>query len=277
MKVLSFGAGVQSTTMLLMSLTGDIERADCAIFADTGWEPKATYEHLKWMLDFCAWNKMPLHIVSAGDLRQDVLLMSRGKAARAAQPPLYVINRKGIEGVPPVSGGTLWRQCTKEYKIEPIKAKVRELLGVPKGKRVPKGTIVEMRKGISLDEAHRMKDSRDAWIVNRYPLIDARMTRDDCVRWLKANGHAVPEKSACIGCPFHSNSFWRDQMLNRPDEFKDAEEFDTTLREQPYPNVTGQVYVHRRMLPLREAVLSTMGDPAQTDLFGEECDGVCGV
>ena len=66
-------------------------------------------------------------------------------------------------------------------------------------------------------------------------------------------------------------------MKNRPDEFRDAEEFDAALREQPYPAVTGQVYVHRRMVSLREAVLSTMGDPTQGDLFGEECDGVCGV
>ena len=66
-------------------------------------------------------------------------------------------------------------------------------------------------------------------------------------------------------------------IKNRPDEVRRAEEFDAALREQPYPAVTGQVYVHLRMLPLREAVMSTMGDPAQTDLFGEECDGVCGV
>lgn len=279
MKVISFGAGVQSTALLFMSIKGDIERADCAIFADTGWEPKAVYEHLKWVLDYCALNTMSLHIVSAGNLRKDTLRHIRdgGAVGRVAQPPLYVINRNTIEGLPPVSGGNLWRQCTKEYKIEPIKAKVRELLGVPKGKRVPKGTIVEMCKGISVDEAHRMKDSRDAWIMNRYPLVDLEMTRDDCVRWLRAKNLPIPQKSACIGCPYHSNAYWRDQMRKRPDEFADAEDFDAQLRERPYPGVTGKVYLHRRMLPLREAVMSTMGKKEQGDLFGQECEGVCGV
>lgn len=46
-RFISLGAGVQSTTMLLMSLNGDLERADCAIFADTQDEPKAVYDHLE--------------------------------------------------------------------------------------------------------------------------------------------------------------------------------------------------------------------------------------
>ena len=46
--------------------------------ADTGWEPKAVYEHLAWLrspnvLPF------PVHIVSAGDLRADLLAGARGE------------------------------------------------------------------------------------------------------------------------------------------------------------------------------------------------------
>lgn len=40
LKVLSLGAGVQSTTVLLMSWAGELPPLDCAIFADTGWEPQ---------------------------------------------------------------------------------------------------------------------------------------------------------------------------------------------------------------------------------------------
>ena len=39
LRILSLGAGVQSTALLLMSIRGEIDRRDCAIFADTGWEP----------------------------------------------------------------------------------------------------------------------------------------------------------------------------------------------------------------------------------------------
>ena len=49
-----------------------------AIFADTGWEPRGVYEHLAWLrspnvLPF------PVHIVSAGDLRADLLAGARGE------------------------------------------------------------------------------------------------------------------------------------------------------------------------------------------------------
>ena len=45
--IISLGAGVQSTTMALMAAHGEITpMPDCAIFADTGWEPKAVYDHL---------------------------------------------------------------------------------------------------------------------------------------------------------------------------------------------------------------------------------------
>jgi hypothetical protein len=47
MRVVSLGAGVQSTTMALMAAHGELTpMPDAAIFADTGWEPKAVYEHL---------------------------------------------------------------------------------------------------------------------------------------------------------------------------------------------------------------------------------------
>lgn len=45
-RTLSLGAGVQSTTLLLLALEGALPKPDYAIFADTKWEPKRVYEHL---------------------------------------------------------------------------------------------------------------------------------------------------------------------------------------------------------------------------------------
>ena len=42
MKFISWGGGVQSTTMAVMSALGDLEPVDAVIFADTGWEREAT-------------------------------------------------------------------------------------------------------------------------------------------------------------------------------------------------------------------------------------------
>ena len=47
--VISLGAGVQSSTMALMAANGELPKPDCAIFADTGNEPKAVYTYLDFL------------------------------------------------------------------------------------------------------------------------------------------------------------------------------------------------------------------------------------
>ena len=49
LRILSLGAGVQSTTLALMIEQGEIPMVDCAIFSDTGAEPKEVYTHLEWL------------------------------------------------------------------------------------------------------------------------------------------------------------------------------------------------------------------------------------
>src|SRR5690606_6623803 len=44
------------------------------------------------------------------------------------------------------------------------------------------------------------------------------------------NGYPVPMKSACIGCPFHDDRYWRDMRDNRPEEWADAVDFDRQIR-----------------------------------------------
>ena len=78
MTVVSLGGGVQSTVMALMageSLSptrsgGAFGRVpNCAIFADTGWEPPTIYAHLEWLADKL---RFPLHVVDNGrSLRED--------------------------------------------------------------------------------------------------------------------------------------------------------------------------------------------------------------
>lgn len=41
LRLLSLGARVQSTTVLLLAGDGAIPRFDYAVFADPGWEPRA--------------------------------------------------------------------------------------------------------------------------------------------------------------------------------------------------------------------------------------------
>ncbi len=269
MRIISLGAGVQSTTVLLLANHGELhgDPVDCAIFADTGWEPAAVYDHLAWLETV---SEIPILRVSSGNLREAALDPTR----RFATMPVFVFNEHGGEG-------QVRRQCTSEYKVKAINRRLRELLGVGPRDRIAPGTVTTLL-GISLDEVQRMKPSREHWVTIEWPLIDKRMTRHDCVLWLERHGYPIPPKSACIGCPFHGNAAWRDMKLNRPEEWADAVDFDERLRTMPprkgeRGEITKHRYLHRQRIPLRLIDLSTPADGGQQDMFDEECSGVCGV
>jgi hypothetical protein len=99
LRILSLGAGVQSTTLALMVARGEIEpMLDCAIFADTQSEPASVYKHLDWLetqLPF------PVYRVTAGSLRAEIFGAMRGENRMDARPPFFTR-----------AGGMLRRQCT---------------------------------------------------------------------------------------------------------------------------------------------------------------------
>jgi hypothetical protein len=171
--------------------------------------------------------------------------------------------------------GMIRRQCTNEYKIVPIRRKVRELLGIA-GQRSPTSPVAEQWIGISLDEAVRIKPSFEHWQINRWPLIERAMTRLDCLNWLERNGYPRPPKSAWIGCPFHTDDHWRHMRDHDPDAWADALSVDRTIRIG-FRGIRGEVYLHRSAVPLDQADLSTAADRGQLDLWLNECEGICGV
>lgn len=256
MRVLSLGAGVQSSTLLLMAVHGELQ-IDRAIFADTQWEPKEVYDWLGGLVLAAGAVGIPVETVTAGNLREDALAASR----RFASMPLHVLNTDG-------SPGMIRLQCTKEYKISPIQRRLREL-GVTR--KQPATMLI----GISLDEALRMKPSRVQYVQHEYPLIERRMTRLDCLRWLSDHGYPQAPKSACIGCPFMDNARWRNMRDHHPVEWADAVDFDAAVRRMT--RIDGDVFLHRSLVPLPMVDLRTEQDRGQLDLFDQDCDGMCGV
>lgn len=269
LRILSLGAGVQSTTMALMAAHGEIgPMPDCAIFADTGWEPKAVYEHLAWLrspnvLPF------PVHIVSAGNIRDSIVARRNTTGGRYAAIPWFIIGQNG-------SIGMGRRQCTSEFKLTPLMRKMRDLLGVGRRDRIRPGSV-EVWIGISTDEIMRMKPARQKWQRNRWPLIELNMSRRDCLSWLAKHDYPPPPKSSCIGCPFHSDAVWRDMRDNHSDEWADAVMIDSVLRTGDARGFRGTEYMHRQCVPLGEVDLSTPAERGQADLFNNECEGMCGV
>ena len=85
--VLSLGAGVQSSTLALMAAKGEVTpMPDVAVFADTGYEPKAVYAWLDWLekqLPF------PVAKVTRGNLRDDQIKTRVREKNRAAALPYF--------------------------------------------------------------------------------------------------------------------------------------------------------------------------------------------
>lgn len=74
LRLLSLGAGVQSTTLALLSAAGELPKLDGAIFSDTGWEPAAVYRHLDRLeTEILQPAGIPLYRVSTGRIQDDVL------------------------------------------------------------------------------------------------------------------------------------------------------------------------------------------------------------
>jgi hypothetical protein len=251
MRVLSLGAGVQSTTLALMACDGTLPGLDAAIFADTGWEPRAVYRQVQRLTDaLWLWgNKIPVHRVNRGNLRTDTIDPTK----RFVSVPWYIRNPDGSDGM-----GR--RQCTAEYKLAPINRKVRELLGAkpPDYRTVPRGRLAEQWIGFSTDEIHRCNDKpANQYTQQRYPLIELGMSRKDCERWLKKRGWGHTVKSACIGCPLHGNAMWRDLRDNHPDEWADAVDFDRQIRKggarATAGALRGEAFLHRSRVPLDQA------------------------
>ena len=263
--VISLGAGVQSSVMAIMAAKGDFPPVDCAIFADTGYEPKAVYTYLEFLKKILPY---PVYLVEKGNIRDD-MLAAKG-TTNFVVAPFFTQNK--ITG----KKGMVMRQCTNDYKIQPIRTKIRELCNVKKGKHFPKDKYVEQWIGISTDEAGRMKPARDKYILNRHPLIEAKMSRQDCIDYLKKEKIPLPEKSACIVCPYHNDAYWHFMKTERPSEFADAVDFDKQVRNISRKE-DEQLYAHRSCKPLDEVEFNKKEDDKQLDMFNNECEGMCGV
>lgn len=279
-RVLSLGAGVQSSVLALLLSRSDprlvelgYPKPDVAVFADTGWEPDYVYRHLAWLeqqLEF------PLVRVSSGNIKEN---LRKGRTVTGhpfIDVPFFTVDEHGKKGM-------LRRQCTNHYKINPIHKRIRVMAGGQPGRPFPEDTRVEMLLGISVDEALRMKPSRETWVDHRWPLIDLGMSRQDCVDWFTAEypGRKLP-RSACVICPYRSDRHWLELKESEPESYQEAIEFDRWLRSSTTNPVRkllgGRPYLHYARRPLATVIAAkeTM-DPSSVNYFNEECEGHCGV
>lgn len=318
--VISLGGGVQSSTDGLMAAHGEITPMPVgAIFADTQKEPPAVYAWLDTLTEHLS-AAFPVYRVTRGNLQDEIL---KRRFNRKTGQPYYSTYIPAFVTSPTGKRGVLMRKCTYDFKLRPIIIKQRLLIAEHLGgtalrdwRRKHKDALRAMREakkaggakpywawsecqsdplvvawiGISLDEASRMKPSTEPWAVNRFPLIEKRMTRTDCTRWLTEHAYPVPPKSACVWCPFHSDEMWLDMKTNRPEEFAEAVQFEKDFQAICRGGGATQTpYLHDSLKPLDEVIdmiakkpILHWRDPkAQqllfSDKFENECEGMCGV
>lgn len=281
--ILSLGAGIQSSAVLLMSCAGILPKLDAVGFSDTEWESRKLYLQLEYLKDRARYAGIAFYTTGAGSLRNDSL-NRESDDDRVASMPVYVKNADG-------SCGMIARQCTKEYKIEPITTLLRGLIGLDAGERF-KGNhpAINLWLGISSDERSRMKVADRKWKRNVYPLcnwpdtmLSRPWSRYDCRVWLETNHPEIDwVSSGCIGCPYRSDEDWRDMKLYNPDDFADAVEFDYALRDPARKQWTiagklkGEAYLHDSLIPLGEIDFRNAEDLGQRN-WTKECAGICGV
>lgn len=255
MKILSWGLGLQSTALIEMSLSGDydIPKLDAAIFADTGYEHEYSHE----IYDFYAPRAIKAGIKVEKIGGQDIL----NDQFNHVDLPLFILGTDRM----------IKRKCTRDYKIRPIQREIRDLLGVNRRGRLA-ADLVTLWLGITVDEIHRAKDSRVAYITHQFPLLVLGFHRDDCTTYLKNKGLPIPGKSSCKFCPFQQPYEWAEKSLEDREMIADLQQH---INDNRMVKIGGQAkkLSFLRFDDFSQADLLLNGDQEQISDQGAMCDG----
>lgn len=263
-RLISLGWGVQSFTLAAMSALGELPRVDVAIHADSTHERTSTYRFARQWTPWLQEHGVRVATVTA----ERAFALEQKRVKSVIIPAFTWYNTPEVDpldeceptGNAVKTRGQLRRQCTQRWKIRPMRRWLRA--------NYPGGRF-EMWLGISADEIERARPSDVRYIGNRFPLLEKRMAREDCKRWLISHGLGIPTKSSCVFCPYHSAGAWRELKASGGGDWAEAVRADELIRSARPPF---DLYVHSSRKPLAE-----IGDgiDAQPSLFAEECTGYC--
>lgn len=252
MKILSCGAGMQSTALALMSCENKLAQIqskapvyprvpiyDAIIFCDLGLEPDWVYLQVHFIQNVCDGVGIPFYILDT-HLYQDYL--EKFGKTNVKSIPFWSLGADGKKA-------KLRRHCTIDYKIEIINRFVRySLLGYRYRqhiKEADKGAH-EMHLGFSAEESKRAFESKSAMFVNCYPLIEMGLTRADNYKYILEIWGLDTKASACAFCPFHQNYFFKYIKENDPQTYKGVVAFDQMLEEkQPLTKIRDKIYISK--------------------------------
>ena len=244
MRTFSFGAGVQSTAVLVLQAEGRLpEDYDAFLFANVGddSEHPATLEYFREVhVPYAEAHGIPLH-----ELRR----VKRDGTEETLYGRLTKPGSKS-NGIPlRLSGGSVGRRsCTADFKIRVVRKWQRQ-----NGSSRDDPAVCGL--GISMDEIHRARtDSGFDDQLLEYPLLDLRLNRRDCYQIIEKAGLPKPPKSACYFCPFHDLNAWRELKRETPDLFAKSVALETHLRERNVSFGNGPVWLTDALRPLDQVV-----------------------
>ena len=242
-QVWSSGGGVQSTAIAAMICAGKLPKPDLAVIADTGREYTPVFEYINAVVIPALWRSgVELHIAPHSLATVDLW---SGKDGDTLVIPAFT-DQAGQRGKLP-------KYCSQEWKTRVVQRFCRQH-GI---------TDADQWIGFTIDEMERMRVYREgaSW-QHVYPLIDARMTRGDCLALIERMGWPPPPRSACWMCPFRSDDEWRLMLDESPGDFQLAVDFERAAQKRD-PNV----FLHRSCKPL-----DTVDFEGEPDLFSKPCN-----
>lgn len=245
LRTFSYGGGVQSTAALVLAAQGKID-FPVFLFSNVG-DDSEHPDTLKYVND----------VAKPYAAAQGVELVELTKTPRGQERTLYgVLTREGSRSINiPMrmndTGAPGTRSCTSDFKIRRIAAAQKEM-----GATKENPAVVGL--GISLDEFQRARtDSGIAWQVLEYPLIDMRLTRQDCINIIARAGLPVPPKSSCYFCPFHSLTEWRRLKEHQPELFAKSAALEKLINDRRSMLGRDPMWLTRMLVPLEQAVQGT--------------------
>jgi hypothetical protein len=261
-RAISYGGGRQSTALVVLGARGEID-FPLAIFANVGdrAENPATLRYLSDHIMPWAKDK-PIEIiqrrwVDRTGKERDLYDDTTSLETRTIPIPVY------MEGGAP---GT--RQCTDRYKIAVVG---RECRRRGASKRAPALIAV----GFSMDELGRVSSRHAApWEEPVYPLLDLRLTTQDCANIIASEGLPPAPKSSCWFCPFKRPQRWAEERRDAPEIFEAGVAMEERINDKRALFGKDAVFLTSTRRPL---ALLTEAQPALFAGDGPETcdDGYC--
>lgn len=282
LRLFSFGGGVQSTAVLVLQAMGKLKVPYHAfVFCNVGDDsenPDTLVYVREHVIPFCQKHGIPFFEVQKTRFGVvDTLLQALYRDNRSVSIPAYMS----------FSGAPGNRTCTEDHKIVVVDKLVKWF-------KIVRWCVIGL--GISVDEMKRLKDTdwHDSYTGPKakkakkigfnkrrdYPLVDLRLSRQNCQRIIEDAGLPPAPKSSCWFCPFMKLSQRIEQKRNRPDLFQASVNVEKRINEKRAILGKDELFLVKSpkgvLVPLDQAVGDQLPMFLDDTGIDDSCDeGVC--